>query len=154
MFGLGAGLAYLLLCPNLSLSDIQLPSRSGGSSGPQYREIGSAEGFNYDSGDDEEPDDFSDDPTGRKRMTELASFSSRSEANNTNADSAAASNPQQSGFPRTNFSMSSAAATQSNARSAPAPSAEDDLQNELELFAQGDDEAEGALIDMNELDQP
>lgn len=90
MFVLGGGLAYLLLCPNLSLRDIQLPGAPGaGSSGPQYREIGSAEGFNYDSGDDEEPDDFdADDPTGRKRMTELASFSSRTDAN-TNSDSAA-----------------------------------------------------------------
>ena len=91
MFAVGVGLAYLLLCPNLSLRDINVPGVSDAPSGPQYREIGSAEGFNYDSGDDEEPDNFdaSDDPMGRKRMTELASFSSRTEANNTVANSAA-----------------------------------------------------------------
>jgi hypothetical protein len=90
MFALGSGLAYLLLCPNLSLSDIPVPGASGAIGGPQYREIGSAEGFNYDSGDEEEPDDLgASDPSGRKRMTELASFSSRTEANNTDANSAA-----------------------------------------------------------------
>ena len=152
MFALGAGLAYLLLCPNLSLSDISVPSMSGaqGSSGPQYREIGSAEGFNYDSGDDEEPDDFNDDPTGRKRMTELASFSSNTGASSGSA-AAPAAQSQSSSFPRTDFSMGAAADSSEVTADA---AAEADLQNELELFAQGDDEAENALIDMAEQEQP
>lgn len=67
-----------MLCPNAAEINVPgLARPAGGSAGPQYREIGSAEGFNYDSGDEEEADAYdNDDPTGRKRLTELASFSS------------------------------------------------------------------------------
>lgn len=79
MVALVIGFCYFL-CP-FSMNDIQLPflqrpAALEGGPGPNYRPISSAEGFNYDSGDDEMPETFKadDDPAGRARPLELQSF--------------------------------------------------------------------------------
>jgi len=78
MGALVIGFLYFM-CPNLA--DIKLPflqrpeALASAGAGPNYRPISSAEGFNYDSGDDEMPSAFDeDDPAGRARPLELQSF--------------------------------------------------------------------------------
>ena len=80
MFALVCGLIYFL-CPSIDFSGIEIPFLSRpaslqGGAGPNYRPISASEGFNYDSGDEEDPDTVDDDPTGRKRMLELTSLTS------------------------------------------------------------------------------
>lgn len=96
-------------------------------------------------------------------MQELSSFGSgqRKEATGVQEDSAIAPNTATSNtgsFPMTNFSSAPSSAGNQNqdsgARAAPDEEAADQLRKELELFAQDDDDEEGALMTTGYDNQP
>lgn len=118
-----------------------------------YRPLGEQTGDK----DSDEGDEEDTDPSARRRMMqELSSFGSgqRKEATGVASDSAIAANSANSNtssFPMTNFSSIPSAGVSHNqpdhgARAPPDEDAADQLQRELELFAQDDDEEEGALM--------
>lgn len=96
MLALVIGFCYFF-CPKMSdiqLPFLQRPTALEGGPGPNYQPISAAEGFNYDSGDDEMPDSYAeDDPAGRSQPVELQSFSGRSTQNESQARELPRRNP-------------------------------------------------------------